>query len=129
MVLDMPTYNILYLYDNNSKSDTIVIGGNNALDAIAHLETLCSIQGKGVIDVVSIKEMPPVFVSDSINHPQHYNMGKFEVIDVIEDWQLNFNLGNSVKYIARAEHKGNRLEDLKKAKWYLEREIGKVEKI
>lgn len=58
-----------------------------------------------------------------VNHPQHYNKGKFEVIDVIEDWKLGFNLGNAVKYIARAEYKENKLQDLEKAKWYLEREI------
>lgn len=58
-----------------------------------------------------------------VNHPSHYNKGKFEVIDVIEDWKLGFNLGNAVKYIARAEYKENKLQDLEKAKWYLEREI------
>lgn len=59
----------------------------------------------------------------NVDHPAHYNTGKFEVIDVIEDWKLNFNLGNVVKYIARADHKGKALEDLKKAAWYLQREI------
>lgn len=62
---------------------------------------------------------------DNVNHPSHYNFGKYEVIDVIEDWGLGFNLGNAVKYIARADHKGNALEDLKKAAWYLQREIEK----
>lgn len=62
--------------------------------------------------------------ADTVNHPLHYNQGKFEVIDVIEDWKLDFNLGNAVKYIARAEHKGKREEDLKKALWYLERALG-----
>jgi len=65
--------------------------------------------------------------SDAVNHPKHYNVGKFEVIDVIEDWKLGFCLGNTVKYIARAEHKGNALEDLKKAAWYLNRHIQKLE--
>jgi hypothetical protein len=60
----------------------------------------------------------------NVDHPAHYNTGKFEVIDVIEDWKLNFNLGNVVKYISRADHKGKALEDLKKAAWYLQREIG-----
>lgn len=64
---------------------------------------------------------------DSVNHPKHYNTGKFEVIDVIEDWNLDFHLGNVVKYISRANHKGNLLEDLKKAKWYLERKIKLVD--
>ena len=60
---------------------------------------------------------------ESVNHPSHYNKGKYEVIDVIEDWKLGFNLGNTVKYISRADHKGKAIEDLKKAQWYLEREI------
>jgi hypothetical protein len=53
--------------------------------------------------------------------------GQFEVIDVIEDWNLDFHLGNALKYIARAEHKGHALEDLKKARWYLNRKIERLE--
>ena len=64
---------------------------------------------------------------EAVNHPQHYNQGKFEAIDVIEDWKLGFCLGNCVKYIARCEHKGKKLEDLKKALWYLQREITTLE--
>lgn len=52
---------------------------------------------------------------------QHYKQNKIEAIDVIEDWALGFHLGNVVKYIARAEHKGRKVEDLKKAQWYLDR--------
>jgi len=59
----------------------------------------------------------------SVNHPSHYNTGKYEVIDVIEDWNLGFNLGNAVKYIGRCGHKGDAIEDLEKAAWYLKREI------
>jgi hypothetical protein len=66
-------------------------------------------------------------IGDSVNHPQHYNVGKIEVIDAIEDWGLGFNDGNVVKYIARAAHKGNQIEDLKKAQWYLERAIKVLE--
>ena len=62
---------------------------------------------------------------DVVNSPKHYTSGKFEVIDVIEDWQLNFRLANAVKYIARHKHKGKPVEDLKKALWYLQREIDK----
>ena len=62
---------------------------------------------------------------DNINHPQHYNDGKIEVIDYIEDKNFNFNLGNAIKYISRAGKKGDKIEDLKKAIWYLEREIKK----
>lgn len=64
---------------------------------------------------------------DMVNHPPHYTFGCLEVIDVIEDWKLCFNLGNAVKYIARAAHKGHELEDLKKARWYLERRISQLE--
>lgn len=62
-------------------------------------------------------------VSESVNHPKHYNFGSIEVIDVLEDWQLGFHEANAVKYIARAKHKGNELEDLRKARWYLDRRI------
>ena len=65
---------------------------------------------------------------EMVNHPSHYNMGKYEAIDVIEDWGLGFNLGNTIKYISRAGHKDNKLEDLEKAKWYLEREINNTKK-
>lgn len=58
---------------------------------------------------------------DNINSPKHYNQGNIEVIDAIEDWNLDFNLGNVVKYVARAKYKDNELEDLKKARWYLDR--------
>lgn len=62
---------------------------------------------------------------ETVNHPNHYNHGKHEAIDVIEDWNLGFNLGNAIKYIARCDYKGNKKEDLEKALWYIQREIGK----
>ena len=58
-----------------------------------------------------------------VEHPQHYNSGNFEVIDVIEDWGLGFNDGNAIKYIGRHKHKGNPIQDIKKAIWYLERHL------
>jgi hypothetical protein len=64
---------------------------------------------------------------DNVNHPQHYTKGGIEVIDAIEAWGLNFRLANVIKYVARSDHKNNKLEDLKKARWYLDREISKVE--
>lgn len=62
---------------------------------------------------------------DNINRPGHYTYGKIESIDVIE--AFGFHLGNVFKYIARHKHKGQPLEDLKKAKWYLERYIKQLE--
>lgn len=65
---------------------------------------------------------------DPINHPAHYTFSKLEVIDAIEAWGLGFHDGNVVKYVARAKHKGRELEDLKKARWYLDRQIANLEK-
>lgn len=64
---------------------------------------------------------------DPVNSPSHYVLGGIEVIDAIEAWGLGFRLANVVKYVARAAHKGKQLEDLKKARWYLDREISKLE--
>jgi hypothetical protein len=63
--------------------------------------------------------------TDPVNHPPHYTFGKIEVIDAIEDWQLDYHCGNVVKYIARAGRKNpaTKVEDLKKAMWYLDRKI------
>jgi len=64
-------------------------------------------------------------VSDPVNHPDHYNWlpNGLEVIDITEN--LNFCMGNAVKYILRADHKGKPIEDLQKAVWYLNRELDK----
>ena len=68
-------------------------------------------------------------MTEAVNHPQHYGGADnpFEAIKVIEAWGLGFSLGNAVKYISRAGKKGDRLEDLKKARWYLDREIANQE--
>jgi hypothetical protein len=68
-------------------------------------------------------------VSDTVDHPPHYGGGDnpYEAIKVIEAWSLGFCLGNAVKYIARAGRKGDRLEDLRKARWYVDREIQRME--
>ena len=66
---------------------------------------------------------------DMINHPPHYKSGGIETIDFIEAKELNFNLGNCVKYITRCGKKTeDPLQDLLKAKWYLDREINNLEK-
>lgn len=69
-------------------------------------------------------------VNHPVNHPSHYTDGKIEVIDFIEDKGLGFHLGNAVKYIARAGKKDpdKAVEDLEKARWYLDREIGRRKK-
>lgn len=63
----------------------------------------------------------------SVDHPSHYCEGrKYEPIDVISDWELDFDLGNVVKYISRAGRKGDKIEDLDKARFYLNHEINKL---
>ena len=68
---------------------------------------------------------------EMVNHPEHYGGSEnvYEVIKVIENWDLDFHLGNTVKYISRAGKKDNdkELQDLKKAQWYLERRIQNLE--
>lgn len=67
-------------------------------------------------------------MSDNVKHPSHYVEGrKFEPKDVIRDWGLNFNLGNAVKYLARAGRKLDTVEDLKKAQQYIQFEIDAIE--
>lgn len=71
-------------------------------------------------------------MSEQVNHPEHYGGqdNPYEAIKVIEAWEMNFNLGNTIKYISRAgkKEKGKIIQDLEKAKWYLEREINNLKK-
>jgi len=62
---------------------------------------------------------------DPVNHPSHYTTGEHETIDIIEDWNLDYHVGNAVKYLSRAGKKDPKkfIEDLQKAIWYLERKI------
>jgi hypothetical protein len=74
------------------------------------------------------KEIIQTHHTDMVNHPPHYTAGGIETIDFIEAKSLGYNLGNVVKYITRADHKGDKHEDLCKARWYLNREIAKLTK-
>ena len=76
----------------------------------------------------SIKELISG-VDEDIEHvtrPRHYIHGKYEAIDIIEDWSLGFHCGNAVKYIARHKYKNSPHQDIKKAIWYLERYLEKL---
>ena len=74
---------------------------------------------------------PPPPEREQVNHPQHYGGqdNPYEAIKVIEAWDLDFHLGNTVKYISRAGKKGTdkELQDLNKALWYLQRKIENLE--
>lgn len=74
------------------------------------------VEMKKALNVVEIK-------ADPVNHPPHYRTGGVETIDFIEAKDLNYRLGNVVKYVSRAGRKGDPLQDLEKAAWYLQREI------
>ena len=75
-------------------------------------------------------KMPSIDLSDTSNgdsvvHPEHYQGNGYEVLDIIDDFELNFNLGNVLKYLLRAGKKNSELkeEDLEKALFYLKREL------
>ncbi len=80
-----------------------------------------------VIDRADLSLM--LSASDTVDHPSHYHAASgIEVIDAIEAWELNFALGNAIKYIARAGRKDPKkaTEDLSKALWYIERELDRL---
>jgi hypothetical protein len=68
---------------------------------------------------------------EMVNHPAHYGGGDnpLEVIKIIDHYNLPFSLANTIKYILRSDKKANKLEDLKKAAWYLKHEITKLENV
>jgi hypothetical protein len=74
------------------------------------------------------RKNPVSHTEDNVNSPAHYKAGGIETIDFIEAKELGYNLGNVIKYVSRADHKGKKLEDLKKAQWYLNREVDNLSK-
>lgn len=67
-------------------------------------------------------------MSDPVKHPPHYTRGPVEVIDIIEGFGLGFHLGNVAKYVLRSGYKDDEIQDLEKARWYLDRWIEKRKK-
>lgn len=95
--------------DNQSKKV------NESAPVISKKETTESyITADAVKDLYVTTDVKPISISNIVDHPSHYNKGKIEVIDFIEDQGLSFHLGNVIKYVARAGSKGDKLEDLKK---------------
>ena len=68
---------------------------------------------------------------EMVNSPDHYGKGAYEAINVIEAWGANFNIGNSLKYLSRYGKKDPNaiIQDLEKARWYIDREINNLKKI
>lgn len=114
--------------EDDHKLWVIVWGSRSAV----HRDNPVAIVGKDDADPIFDSElwraMSSCLHKERIDHPPHYNHGGVEVIDAIEAWKLNFHCGNVVKYVARADYKGTPIEDLKKARWYLDREIQRREK-
>jgi hypothetical protein len=79
----------------------------------------------GIVSLTKPDDNISIPHEDKVNHPSHYKGNKFEVIDIIEDFELGFSLGNAIKYILRAGDKDptKYVEDLEKAIWYIKREI------
>lgn len=105
--------------------------GKSCFDSIKMwLSTPCANEPeKPSAEHVDLQEVADEVACDNVNHPYHYNHGKIEVIDFIEDQHLGFHLGNAVKYISRAGRKepDKTVEDLRKAAWYLNRQIERLE--
>jgi hypothetical protein len=83
-------------------------------------------QGETKTMTIPAYAVPSFLRADEVNHPPHYTVGGIETIDFIEAKGLDYNLGNVVKYVSRADQKGNKLQDLEKARWYLERAISNL---
>lgn len=84
-----------------------------------------NIESRNISSEVKEQRLVTPHQKEAVNHPSHYQGNKFEVIDIIEDYNLNFNKGNCLKYLLRAGKKNSDsyIQDLEKAIWYLNREI------
>lgn len=73
--------------------------------------------------------LKPEQINDPVSHPSHYTFGRIEVIDAINEWQLDFDRGNAIKYIVRAGRKDptKTTEDIRKAIFYLEDYVKRLE--
>jgi hypothetical protein len=83
-----------------------------------------------VMAALKTKPQKTELTKEMVNHPAHYGGDNpLEVIKIIDHYKLPFSLGNTIKYVLRSDSKGNKLEDLKKAAWYLQHEINKLENV
>lgn len=110
------------------KPDAWILSFEDAVKKIDH----CGPEKMGKLLRASLPPPQPreAANADAVNHPAHYGGADnpYEAIKVIEAWNLGFNLGNTVKYISRAGKKDALPQELKKARWYLDREISNLEK-
>lgn len=109
------------------ESGEILPSINNVYEIAKALEVFSDDIIGGECEVYTFYDVNRDDKKEMINHPSHYNQG-IEAIDYIESHKMGFNIGNVIKYVTRAKHKGTELQDLKKALWYLDREIKRLEK-
>ena len=101
--------------------------GLEATTETCHRPLPCSVHSKDLTPEVD--KVLGFGRQEMVNHPKHYGGDTvYEAIKVIEAWKLGFNLGSALKYICRAEHHGTQLEDLQKARWYVNREGERLER-
>lgn len=101
------------------------------LDEVGLKDSLARARGEAPITfniATPISFTPTKSLNDMVNSPPHYTTGGIETIDFIEAKELDYHLGNVVKYITRSGHKGDKLKDLEKAQWYLNRAIDNLKK-
>ena len=117
LTLPKPKWEQLGLFS----SDTTIMPHTQRLVELngAIADNIKRMQGQRQIEMFEPK-------ADPVNNPAHYTVGGIETIDFIEAKKLGYNLGNVIKYLTRADHKGNKMEDLRKAQWYLTREINSL---
>jgi tRNA A37 threonylcarbamoyladenosine modification protein TsaB len=108
------------------KKAKAVISNAEIRDRLATLPTVRTHPVTGKLLMQGGADIVTKHHTDMVNEPPHYKTGGIETIDFIEAKKLDYNLGNAVKYITRADHKGDRHEDLCKARWYLNRAIASV---
>ena len=101
---------------------------SDLVEAVCEIEQQHTEEEPETAETIAEAEAESKDSDDVINSPSHYLAGGIETIDYIEAKGFNYNLGNVCKYISRAGHKGDTIEDLKKAAWYLNREISRLEK-
>lgn len=93
----------------------------------SHTGNLCA-DCQGEIKERNRPTDPPAATHDPVSSPSHYTRLKPEPIEVIEAWGLSFHRGQVLRYLSRAGHKDNEVQDLRKARWFLDREIERLEK-
>jgi hypothetical protein len=102
--------------------------GQMSREDIEHRLEGNTLQGNTLQDPYGVRKvMKQILNREMVNHPDHYQgSGGMEVIDIIENYDLGFSLGNAIKYILRSNNKGSAKQDLEKAIWYIRREMNNL---